>query len=55
MVVGLGRTGVAISKFLAQNGADVTVSDHKSKAELINYLEDMEGVNVNFDLGRTYT
>lgn len=51
MVVGLGRTGVAISKFLARNGADVTVSDHKSKAELINYLEDMEGVNVNFDLG----
>ena len=41
MVVGLGRTGVSLSKFLVSKGAKVTVSDHKSKAELVNFLEDM--------------
>ena len=51
MVVGLGRTGVSLSKFLVSKGAKVTVSDHKSKAELVNFLEDMEGVDVTFDLG----
>ncbi|MCB0415456.1 MAG: UDP-N-acetylmuramoyl-L-alanine--D-glutamate ligase [Bdellovibrionales bacterium] len=51
MVVGLGRTGVSLSKFLVKQGANVTISDHKSKAELLNYLEKMDGVNVNYDLG----
>ncbi len=51
MVVGLGRTGVALSKFLVSKGANVTISDHKSKAELVNYLELMEDVDINYDLG----
>ena len=51
LVVGLARTGVAVSKFLVSKGADVTVSDHKSKAELLNFLELMEGVNVKYELG----
>ncbi len=51
LIVGLGRTGVAASKFLSSKGADVIISDHKSKAELADYLELMEGVNVNYDLG----
>ena len=51
MVIGLGRTGVALCRFLVSQGANVTISDHKSKAELISSLEDIEDLNVNFDLG----
>lgn len=51
LVVGLAKTGVALCRFLVSRGADVTVSDHKSKAELMNSLEMMEGVNVNYELG----
>ena len=51
LVVGLGRTGVSLAKLLQKHGAQVTVSDHKSKAELVSFLEKMEGVDVNYDLG----
>lgn len=51
LVVGLGRTGVSLAKMLVKLGAVVTVSDHKSKAELANHLDKMEGVDVKFDLG----
>lgn len=51
LIVGLARTGVALARFLTKNGAEVTVSDHKSRAELANYLEQMEDLQVNFDLG----
>ncbi len=51
LVVGLARTGVSLAKFLVKCGAQVTVSDHKSKAELANYLELMEGTPVTFELG----
>jgi UDP-N-acetylmuramoylalanine--D-glutamate ligase len=51
LIVGLGRTGVAAAKFLSTRGAKVIVSDHKSKAELADYLELMEDVDVDYDLG----
>ncbi|MEQ1664861.1 MAG: UDP-N-acetylmuramoyl-L-alanine--D-glutamate ligase [Bdellovibrionales bacterium] len=51
LVVGLARTGVSLAHFLAKSGAIVTVSDHKSKAELANYLELMEDIKVTFELG----
>jgi UDP-N-acetylmuramoylalanine--D-glutamate ligase len=51
LIVGLARTGVSLAHFLAKNGALVTVSDHKSKAELANYLELMEDINVTYELG----
>ncbi len=51
LIVGLGRTGVSLAHLLVKKGADVTVSDHKSKAELANHLEAMEDIEVNFDLG----
>ena len=51
LVVGLARTGVALAKFLVKNGAQVTISDHKSRAELANHLEAMEGAPVTFELG----
>lgn len=51
LIVGLGRTGVAAAKFLDSKDAKVIISDHKSKAELADYLELMEDVNVDYDLG----
>lgn len=51
MVVGLGRTGVALTKFLVSRGAQVTVSDHKSPAELANYLDVIDSLEINYDLG----
>lgn len=51
MIVGLSKTGVSLVKFLVDKGAEVTVSDHKSPAELAGSLEQIEGLNVHYDLG----
>lgn len=51
MIVGLSKTGVSMSKFLAGIGAEVTVSDHKSAAELADSLEQIESLNIHYDLG----
>lgn len=51
LVVGLGRTGVSLCKFLQKHGAQVTVTDHKSKPELASQLDQLEGLNIKFDLG----
>ena len=51
MIVGLGRTGVSLARFLCDNGAKVTITDHKSRAELSEALEQMDGLPVEFDLG----
>jgi UDP-N-acetylmuramoylalanine--D-glutamate ligase len=51
LIVGLAKTGVSLARFLVKHGANVTVSDHKSKAELANHLEEIEDLNLNYDLG----
>src|SRR5688572_25664789 len=51
LVVGLAKTGVSLAHFLAKNGAKVTVSDHKSRAELSSHLELMEDIEVTYELG----
>lgn len=51
LIVGLAKTGVSLARFLSQNGANVTISDHKSKAELSGHLEALEGLNVTTELG----
>lgn len=51
LVVGLARTGISLIRFLVEKGAYVTVSDHKSKPELVESLEQLEGLKVDFDLG----
>ncbi len=51
LVVGLARTGVSLVHFLVESGAQVTVSDHKSKAELAPSLELIDGLGVQLDLG----
>ena len=49
-VVGLGKTGVALSKFLHQAGARVVISDHKSEAELSEYLDEVKGLPFKLEL-----
>ncbi len=51
LIVGLARTGVSLAKFLIKNGAKVTISDHKSKAELSNHLDKLQGMDVTLELG----
>lgn len=52
LVVGMARSGVSMVNFLLESGAQVTVSDHKSRAELAPALEQIEGLpNLQFDLG----
>jgi UDP-N-acetylmuramoylalanine--D-glutamate ligase len=52
LVVGMARSGVSMVNFLLEAGAQVTVSDHKSRAELAPALEQIEGLpNLQFDLG----
>lgn len=51
LVVGLGKTGVSLCHFLSQHGAQVTVTDHKSKPELSAQLEQLEGLPIKFELG----
>lgn len=51
LVVGLARSGVSTVRFLRENGAQVTVSDHKSRAELSAALEQIDGLGVQYDLG----
>jgi UDP-N-acetylmuramoylalanine--D-glutamate ligase len=51
LVVGLARSGVSMVHFLKESGAQVTVSDHKSKAELSTALEQIDPLGVQYDLG----
>ncbi len=52
LIVGLGKTGVALAKFLTKHEAQVTVTDHKSKPELSAQLEQLDGYsNIKFELG----
>jgi UDP-N-acetylmuramoylalanine--D-glutamate ligase len=51
MVVGLSKTGVSLAKFLVESGCEVTVSDHKSPAELANYLDEIDHLPLKYDLG----
>ncbi len=52
LIVGLGKTGVVLAKFLTKHEALVTVTDHKSKPELSSQLDLLDGyTNIKFELG----
>ena len=50
VVVGLGQTGIALSKFLHRHGASVVISDHKSEAELSDYLDEVKDYPFKLEL-----
>ena len=49
-VVGLGKTGIALARFLLKCGAKVLISDHKSEAELSSSLEAVKDLPLKFEL-----
>jgi UDP-N-acetylmuramoylalanine--D-glutamate ligase len=51
LVVGLARTGVALCRFLAGQGARVTVTDQAPPADLADARRDIRGLGVIEDLG----
>lgn len=51
LIVGLGKTGVSLAHFLTRHGAQVTVTDHKSKPELSNQLELLGDLPIKYELG----
>lgn len=50
-VIGLGREGVALVRYLTAQGAQVTVSDAKPAAKLAEALRQIEGLTVRLSLG----
>ena len=49
-IIGLGKTGIALSRFLLRYGAEVLISDHKSEAELSSSLEAVQDLPLKFEL-----
>ncbi|HJV66552.1 MAG TPA: UDP-N-acetylmuramoyl-L-alanine--D-glutamate ligase [Geomonas sp.] len=52
LVVGLARTGVAVARFLAEAGARVTVTDMREEEALSDTLNELAGLDIDFELGR---
>lgn len=50
-IIGLGREGMALARFLAQRGATVTVSDLKTREELAERIEGLSEFPIRFKLG----
>ncbi len=50
-VLGLGREGLALTRFLCERGATVTVSDRKTEGELALALKSLEGLPATYLLG----
>ncbi|MFC1734585.1 UDP-N-acetylmuramoyl-L-alanine--D-glutamate ligase [Candidatus Hydrogenedentota bacterium] len=51
LVVGLGRTGVSVSKLLAMHGAAVTVTDFRGREQLESQVAALSGHSVEFRFG----
>lgn len=50
-IVGLGREGTALAKYLAQRGATVSVSDIKGKEALRNTIDELAELPIKYHLG----
>jgi len=50
-IIGLGREGMALARFLAERGATVTVSDLKTREELAEGIEGLSEFLIRFKLG----
>ncbi|MCS7179569.1 MAG: UDP-N-acetylmuramoyl-L-alanine--D-glutamate ligase [Anaerolineae bacterium] len=51
VVLGVARQGIAMARFLARSGAQVTVSDLKTKAELADAIAALADLPVRYALG----
>ena len=53
LVVGLGKTGVGLCRFLASRQAQVTATDSAVAADLAPALAALQDLNLNWDLGQS--
>ena len=51
VVVGMGRTGFAVSRFCARRGARVTVSDRAAAVDSRDQIEELKALGVSLELG----
>lgn len=52
LVVGLGASGVSVTKLLSKKGVIVTVTDEKNKTDLKDALDQLEGYDYQSELGK---
>src|SRR5512137_2239243 len=51
LVLGLARQGMALARFLAEQGARVTVSDVKMAEPLSDAIKRLDGLGITYALG----
>lgn len=54
LIVGMGKSGLAVAKRLSLLGAEVFISDQKSELELKEQIEQLDGFNVSLLIGEDY-
>src|SRR4051812_44042282 len=52
LVVGFGLSGVAVAKYMAKQGAKVTVTDMKQKTELAESVNACADLKIEYELGK---
>ena len=52
--IGVGVTNTELMKLMAKKGIDVTLCDKKTKEQLGEVYQELEGLGVKFDLGQGY-
>lgn len=52
LVVGFGLSGVSVAKYMAKQGARVTVTDMKQKSELTDSVNACADLKIEYELGR---
>ena len=50
-VLGLGKSGIALARVLTERGAQVLISDSKTKEQLADMIKELDGVNVELETG----
>lgn len=50
-VLGLGKSGIALARVLTERGAQVLISDSKTKEQLADMIRELDGVNVELETG----
>ncbi len=52
LIVGFGKSGAAVARFMAKQGARIMVTDIKQRSELSESIEACSKLKLHFDLGR---
>lgn len=52
LVVGFGKTGVAVARYMCKQGAKVIVTDVKQKTELADSVNACAELKIEYELGR---